>query len=359
MMQFAFQPTNADWIRWGISAAIFAGFLGLAFLSRFILKGIMFLFARKTKTTLDDKLIAALTPMIFIILVVGGLWIALARLTELTPHVDIVHKIFIILYIGIGAVTAVRVAHAILAWYGEEIATKTESDIDDKLIPIFRRVIDVIIYGIALMILFNRLNIPISPILGALGIGGVAVALALQPTISNFLSGTYVVTDAVIRKGHYIQLDNGFEGFVEDIGWRTTKIRSWQGNLIIVPNGKMADSVITDFDKPDISVAFAVDCGVSYESDLQKVEQVTIEVAKKVLSEFPEGDSSFEPVLRFKKFDDSNIAFSIVLKSKDRPGQFVLKHEFIKALQSRYRQEGIDIQYPVRKLIFGNGIPRN
>jgi small-conductance mechanosensitive channel len=356
-MHFAFQPTHADWIRWAISAGILLVFVALAFLSRFIMKGIMFVFARRTKTTLDDRIIQALTVPVFVMLIIGGLWIALARLTEIAPHIDLVHKIFIILYIGVVAVTVVKVAHAILNWYGEEIAVRTESDIDDRLIPIFRRIIDVVIYAIALMVLLARLNINISPILAGLGIGGLAVALALQSTLSNFLSGTYVITDAVIRKGHYIHMDGGPEGWVEDIGWRTTKIRDWQGNLVILPNGKLADSVVTDYDKPDISVVFSVDCGVSYESDLNKVERVTIDVAKKVLSEVPGGVKNHEPVLRFNKFDDSNINFSIVLKGTDRAAQFLLKHEFIKALQSRYKQEEIDIQYPVRKLLFGNSIP--
>jgi len=142
-----------------------------------------------------------------------------------------------------------------------------------------------------------------------LGIGGLAVALALQPTLTNFLSGTYVISDSVIRKGDYIQLESGVEGTVEEIGWRITKIRHWQGNLVILPNTKLSDAVVTDFEKPDLSMVFGVDGGVSYSSDLEKVEQVIIEVATDVLKNNPEGVKDFTPSVKFKNFGDSNIKF--------------------------------------------------
>ena len=144
----------------------------------------------------------------------------------------------------IGALAITRVANALLTWYGAEIATKTQSKIDDKLIPLLRRVIIFVVFVLALLFILQAWGINISALLAAIGIGGLAVALALQPTLTNFLAGTYVMSDAVIRIGDYIMLDGGHEGFVENIGWRTTKLRSWQGNTIIIPNSKMADAMI-------------------------------------------------------------------------------------------------------------------
>lgn len=351
-MYFAFAPTTADWTRWGISAAILVGFVLLALASKFILTRVIGVFTSKTKTILDDLIIQSLVAPVVVALIAGGLWIALTRLPEIASHIDIVHKLFIIIYIALVAVAAVRVMHAMLRWYGTEIATRTSTDVDDRLIPIFRRIGDVIIYAIAIMVMLSRLNINISPILAGLGIGGLAVALALQSTLSNFLAGTYVITDAVIRKDNYIMLDNGTEGNVEEIGWRTTKIRTWQGNLVILPNSRLSDAIVTNFEKPDASMAFAVDCGVSYNSDLQSVERVTLEVADSLMKNHPAGVRDFEPVLRFNKFGDSNINFTIVLKGINRPAQFVLKHELIKQLHARFQQEGIAIEYPVTKVLF-------
>jgi small-conductance mechanosensitive channel len=252
-------------------------------------------------------------------------------------------------------VAAVRVVHVIMLWYGIEIAPKTKSDIDNKIVPLLQRVSKVLIYSIGLLIILDQLNVNISPILAGLGIGGLAVALALQSTLSNFLAGTYVISDGIIHAGDYVMLEGGPEGYVEDIGWRSTKLRNWQGNLIILPNSKLAEAIVTDFEKPDKAMIFTVDCGVSYESDLSKVERVTLEVANETMQKLPEGAKDFQAVVRFKEFGDSNVIFAVVLKSVDRICQFSLKHQFIKALHKRFGEERITIEYPVRRLYFGEG----
>jgi small-conductance mechanosensitive channel len=343
--------------QWIISAVIFVVFILLAFASRLILAGVLRILEHRTRTRLDDMIIKALTAPVYFIIIIAGLWLALIRNPLLSPaQVDIVHKFAIILYIGIATVAAVRVSNTLLRWYAEDVAPNTKSDVDDKLIPLLRRVTTVVVYVIGLLIILGELGLQISPILAGLGIGGLAVALALQPTLSNFLAGTYVMSDAVVHCGDYVQLDSGQEGWVEDIGWRTTKLRSWQGNLIVLPNSRLADAIVTDYEKPDKSLAFTVDCGVSYDSDLDKVERVTLAVAKDLLQKLPAGFKDFEPVLRFKEFADSNINFSVTLKSNDRAGSFLVKHEFIKALHRRFNEEKIDIQYPVRKLLFAGPV---
>jgi small-conductance mechanosensitive channel len=200
------------------------------------------------------------------------------------------------------------------------------------------------------MLILDQAGIDISPLIASLGIGGLAIAIAVQPTLSNFMAGTYVVSDSVIKKGHYIVLDTGQEGYVEDIGWRTTKIRQWQGNIIVLPNSKLAEAIVMDAEALELSKMFRVECGVSYSSDLEKVESVSLDVAREVLKHSISGVKDFEPIVRFKEFGDSNIIFTVVLKSVDRTGQFQLKHEFIKALHKRFNQEGITIEFPTRRL---------
>jgi small-conductance mechanosensitive channel len=348
---------SAEWVRWGISAAIFVFFILLAFASKFIITKIIHMLTHRTKTILDDLLVKALAWPFIVVLITAGLWIALARLPELDKYLSTIHQIFIIIYICLATVAIIRVAHALLTWYGTEVAARTKTDIDDHLIPILKRVGDAVIYIIALMIILDQLGVPINTLLASIGIGGLAVALALQPTLSSFVAGTYIMTDAAIRKGDYIMLESGQEGTVEDIGWRSTKIRHWQGNLIILPNSKLAESIVTDFDKPEAAMQFSIDCGVSYDSDLEKVERIATDVARKLLDNHPSGVEGFEPIVRFKQFGDSNINFSVVLKGKDRSAQFILKHEFIKELSKRFQKEGIEIQYPARKLFFANDMP--
>lgn len=353
MQIFGFE-INTTWEQWAISAGIFLLFIALAFALKLILGGVLRLLAHRTKTRLDDMIIRALTTPVFVALVIGGLWLALARLPELSSQLDIIRKIAVVLFIGVASVALVRVGNAFLAWYSAEIAPRTKTKIDDKLIPLVRRVGTAVVYVLALLIILDQLGVNISPLLAGLGIGGLAVALALQPTLSNFLAGTYVMSDAVVHVGDYVTLDSGQEGWVEDIGWRSTKLRHWQGNLIVLPNSKLAEAIVTDYEQPDKSLTFRVECGVSYDSDLDKVEQVTMAVAKEILQRCPEGAKDFEPVVRFKEFGDSNINFAVVLKSVDRMGHFIIKHEFIKALHKRFNEEGIEIQYPARKLYFAD-----
>ncbi len=345
---------NPVWEQWIISAGIFLIFVLFAFASRLILSGVLRILAHRTRTSLDDLVIRAMVVPVFIALIVVGLQLALTRLPELSSQLDTIRQIAVILLIFTTALALSRLLNAVLVWYSKEIAPKTETSIDDKLVPLLRRIGTFIIYVLAILIILDQFGAKVTPLLAGLGIGTAAVALALQPTLSNFLAGTYVMTDAVVHIGDYIMLDSGQEGTVEDIGWRSTKLRHWQGNLITLPNSKLAEAIVTDYEKPDKTLLFSVDCGVSYDSNLAEVERVTLAVAEEVQQRCPEGVKDYEPAMRFKEFGDSNINFAVVLKSVDRIGQFNLKHEFIKALHRRFNEEGIDIQYPARKIYFAD-----
>jgi small-conductance mechanosensitive channel len=347
--------SDVTWIRLAIAGGIVALALLLAFLAKYIIGAIVAPFTKKTKTILDDLIVEALRAPVIAWLIVGGLWIATTYLLQNKGIEGVFHKIFIVVFILIGGVAISRVVHAILHWYSVEIAPRTASDFDDRLIPLLSRVADLIVYSLTFLVAMSSLQINIGPFLAGLGIGGLAIALALQPTLTNFLSGTYVISDSVIRKGDYIQLESGVEGTVEEIGWRITKIRHWQGNLIIMPNTKLSDAVVTDFEKPDLSMIFGVEGGVAYSSDLENVEKVIMEVAGTIMKSNPEGAKDFTPVVRFKNFGDSNINFAVTMKAQNRGGTFALKHLFIKALHTRFQQEGISMEFPVRKLYFDNG----
>ncbi len=132
-----------------------------------------------------------------------------------------------------------------------------------------------IIYAIGILILLDYLNVSITPILAGLGIGGLAIALALQPTLGNFFAGTQIVSDRVVRTGDYIELDNSsIRGYVTDVGWRSTRIRTPFDNLVTIPNSRLADSIITNYYAPNMELGVIVNCGVSYSSDLAHVEDV-------------------------------------------------------------------------------------
>ncbi|HEY7163203.1 MAG TPA: mechanosensitive ion channel family protein [Candidatus Binatia bacterium] len=197
-------------------------------------------------------------------------------------------------------------------------------------------------------IILDNLGISITPILTTLGIGSLAVAIALQDTLGNFFAGLYVKADRFIEPGQYVRLESGEEGYVSHIGWRSTRIRMLPNNMVIVPNSKIVQSIITNYYLPEKELAVLVQVGVHYDSDLRKVEQVTCEVAKDVLRSVAGGIATFEPFIRYHTFNQSSIDFSVILRAREFTDNFLIKHEFIKRLQERYRQERITIPFPIR-----------
>ncbi|HBG28402.1 MAG: hypothetical protein A2Y10_11110 [Planctomycetes bacterium GWF2_41_51] len=210
----------------------------------------------------------------------------------------------------------------------------------------------VIILMVGILIILNTLGISIAPILATLGVGGLAVALAMQDTLGNIFAGFYVVMSRQIRVGDYVKLDSGEEGYVVDITWRATKIRALANNLILIPNEKLTKAIATNYYLPEKEMSVLMQVGVHYNSDLKHVEKVTIEVAKETLKEVKGGVPEFEPFIRYHTFSDFSINFSVILRAKEFTDQYLIKHEFIKNLHERYAKEGINIPYPIRAINF-------
>ncbi len=310
----------------------------------------------KTKSTLDDLLVEAVSQPLFLFFLAQGLFLALTTSTFLDRWQDYVNKVWLATMLAIAFYTIQRVVNAIIRWYGHEVAIKTKSQLDEKLLPLVRRFVTIVIYATGALLILDNLGVKLSPLIAGLGLGGLAVALALQPTLSNFIASAFVVADGAIGVGDFIELQGGPSGTVLDIGWRSTKMQTLEGNLVILPNSKVVDSIVTNYQTPTPEMNVILECGVSYESDLERAEAVCLEVARQTMQEL--GDSvavpAFQPMLRYKAFGDSNIAFFIVLRAKDRSNSLLLRHEFIKRLHARLARESIEINYPVRKLVYAS-----
>ncbi|MBV6438816.1 MAG: Small-conductance mechanosensitive channel [Saprospiraceae bacterium] len=222
---------------------------------------------------------------------------------------------------------------------------------------LLQNVAKALIFMIGFMVLLQTQGISVAPMLTALGVGGLAVALALQGTLSNLFSGIQIIASRKIRIGHFIRLEEGLEGYVTDINWRSTTIRALSNQTIILPNAKLADSTITNTWVPDPEIAVAIPVGVSYDSDLEYVERVTLEVAGTIQASHPGAAPGFEPVVRFNEFADSSINFRVVLRAKEFSEQFLMRHDFIKALHTRYKKEGINIPFPIQTVQFDLATP--
>lgn len=207
-----------------------------------------------------------------------------------------------------------------------------------------------IILSIGALVLLSTLGISITPIIASLGITSLAVALALQPTLENFFSGVQLVMDKPVRVGDFIELDSGEQGFVEKIGWRSTWIKMLANNTIIIPNSILSNSKIINYFYPERELSVPVEVGVHYDSDLEQVEQVTLEVAKEILATHKWGVADYDTFVIFHTFDDSSINFTVMLRTKEYFNRFFIKSAFIKALHARFAEEGITIPYPIRAI---------
>ncbi|MDR1942470.1 MAG: mechanosensitive ion channel family protein [Endomicrobium sp.] len=204
-----------------------------------------------------------------------------------------------------------------------------------------------IIFAGAVVIL-NQLGIKLTPILTALGVGSLAVALALQDTLGNFFAGINIAASGHIMRGDYIHLDSGQEGTVEEINWRSISIREMSNTLISVPNTKIAASIIKRFNYRNSEVTASVKCAVSYGSDLDKVEKTAVEAAYEIIKSDSGGVKTYIPVVRFSEFADSSINFDLYFRIKDVYCRGKITHLIIKNIKKKFDEEKIDIPFPQR-----------
>jgi small-conductance mechanosensitive channel len=210
-------------------------------------------------------------------------------------------------------------------------------------------VVKAVIYIIGILIILNYLGISIAPLITALGVGGLAMALALQDTLSNLFAGIHILAEQAIRVGDFIRLETGQEGFVEDISWRTTRIRMLPNNMVIVPNNKLSQSVITNYNLPEQNMVLQVPVNVSYASDPDLVERVLLEEARKAQAEVPGLLADPAPSVRFLPgFGESSLAFSLLCNIREIADQNPVMDELNKRILKRFRQEGIEFPYPAR-----------
>lgn len=204
------------------------------------------------------------------------------------------------------------------------------------------------IWVIGLLLALQSIGIAITPVLTALGVGGLAVALALQPTLANLFSGLQIIASRQIRPGDFIQLETGGEGYVTDITWRTTTIRDAAEHLIVVPNAKLAQASFTSFAMPAQQASVVIPVLIGYDSDLEAVERAALEVAREVIEASGAQLDGFEPSVRFTEFTNENIKLNIFVRAGDSVDPPRLRSDLIKRLHARFRHDGIRSPFPAR-----------
>lgn len=318
-----------------------------AIIALFVLRGISFRilhrWAGRTDTRLDDIIIKALRfPSIYWCVAIGlYIGIAFADLPE--KQVFYISKVIYVIVIFSITIAAANLAGRIFRNYIQK------SELPLPTTGLAYGILKGTILVIGFLIILTVLGVSITPLITALGVGGLAVALALQDTLANLFAGIHILMEKSIRVGDFIKLESGQEGYVEDITWRTTRIRMLPNNMVVIPNSKLSQSIVTNYYLPEKRMSLLIPVGVSYASDPEKVERVLIEEAKKAVGEIPGLLGEPEPFVRFiPGFGDSSLDFTLICQVKEFVDQYLAQHELRKRIFRRLKAEGIEIPFPHR-----------
>ena len=291
--------------------------------------------AKKTSIGWDDVVIGELRRRIPFWSLLLGVWIALDYWPLPANWLKLALTLIKILGFGSATLAAAGIAGRLTAILGPRASPTAQVS------GLARNLVRGIVLAVGLLVILTGLGVNIGPMLAALGVGGLAVALALQDPLANFFAGIFIALVRQVRIGDYVRLDSGTEGYVTDFNWHSTRIQTPAANIVIVPNAKVSQAIVTNYSLPAREFNFGVDIVVDPSSDLAKVERVANEVAREVQGSVTGAVPGFEPAARYNGFVDLGVRLIVGLRGKEPSDQVLLRHEFIKRLQVRFQQEGI------------------
>jgi small-conductance mechanosensitive channel len=199
------------------------------------------------------------------------------------------------------------------------------------------------------MILLENLGISLTSVWTTLGVGSVAVALALQDTLSNFFAGVYLRIDRPVSLGDYIKLQSGEEGYVEERGWRSTRIKALSNHIIVIPNARLATTILTNFSLPNPRMSLSIPVSVNLNSDPQHVEEVLVDETAKLAGKFPGMPADAAPsAMLIPGFGPNSLDFTVSCTVENYVDQYSVQHELRKRIFRRLRAEKIEFPVPPR-----------
>ncbi len=321
-----------------------------AVLGGLVVRGIVFRgvrgWARHTDSHLDVLIVGSLRgPIVLWSLILG---IHLATQYSEIPRADITYipRTLAVLWILSLTMAMGRLVGSAVRFYGSRVTgAQSVTSLTEKLAQLA-----VILLGFAWLL--RVFNVSLTPILTTLGVGGLAVALALQDTLSNLFAGFYVSISGLIHIGDYIRLNSGEEGYVADINWRCTMLRGSTNNLIVVPNSKLGQAIYTNYNLPDAHLGASVSFSVGYDSDVDRVQTVLLDETLAATRELKGLLADPAPNVLFSPGPgDSSLAFQVNYSVDNFAGQYLVQSELRKRLFKRLKAENITMPFPTRTIL--------
>jgi len=317
--QFNFASIESVWIRAG---AILCSFLAVALAVSVLWRKVIEQAAKKSKTPVDDLIFSALRGLIIWGLILSGAHYAFVELSATQTKTVIwpmLGKGFTIAWIFLLVSTAMRFLNSFARWrIGHATAKEGESTRDVMTrVTFLRKVANSVIVVFGALYVLSVAGIDISPIIAGGALSGIVIGIALQDTLSNIFAGFFLNFDRPIKIGDFIRIDSNQEGYVEEVGWRYSRVRLIGNNLLIIPNNKLSQSLITNYSLLGHELSISIACTVSYDNDLEKVESVALAVANQIQNQGGDDDPSWQPQVRFREYGADSIHMVVVLRSKE------------------------------------------
>jgi len=326
---------------WILSLGIFTLSLILTVVIRWSLRFILRTVAQMTKTDVDDILIRAAKNVVTYAVPVIGL---MAALTPLALQSVIPQRMLFTLLAVLLMRGAINLVGDLSEWLETTAAKRNVSTLDEGLLPLLRKTLKTIIAVIGVLIILGKWGIQIGPMVGALGIGGLAIAMALNSSLSNIFAGIQLILDRSINVGDKVKLESGDLGIVLDIGLRSTRLQTYDNEVISLPNSQLANAQVKNFTKPDATIRVTVDFGVAYGSKIAEVKKVVLDAIKQLDDIMLEP----EPQVLFLNMNDFSLDMSARVWVDDYSKQFEKRLEMTELVYNTLNESGIEIPFPTR-----------
>ena len=310
MNQVFWGLSGQQWIEIGISILILLAVLLLGrWIINLVLEKFLFRITKRTKNNLDNQILNAARLPLYLLAVVLALDIALRRLSFLPGDWNTqIKEGFIIFYFLVGFIFAWRLVTHFFHWYEEEMAQRTETNLDKQLFPFFERIVLILLSAVGIITVLSHYEINITAMVTTLGIGSLAIALAAKSTLEDTISGFMIMIDRPYRIGDRIELmDLDTWGDVVDIGLRSTRIRTRDNRMVVVPNSVIGKSLVVNYAYPNDQYRLQIHIGVAYGTEIEKARQVMIDAVQKVEGVLP--DRPVEAL--FLEFGESTMIFRV------------------------------------------------
>jgi small-conductance mechanosensitive channel len=332
------------WHSLAIPVAVFLLITGLGLLVRRIVFTRLREWAKTSVTSFDESLLDALHGPTL-------LWILILAISVATDSSDLPPKFasfakhsLQVLWILSFTIVVGRFGQRMLRVYG------TRKDGSPHMGTLTEVLINVVVGAIGLLMLLRALGVDITTVLTAFGVGGLAVALALQDTLSNFFAGFYVSIAGQVRVGDFIKLDSGQQGYITDIGWRSTTLREPNNNLVVIPNNKLGQSIVTNYYLPERRIVANVVVSVSYDADTAKAEQALLDVALRVAQRDNALWKDPAPSVQLTAFNAAGVEFTLSCQVATYEDVGRVQHELRKEIITNFRAAHIAIPHPVKAI---------